>query len=142
MELQTICNVPVSEFRKSVLVIDDCTEALYLGRVILEKDGFHVTTSSSGTEALNILETMSAPDIVLLDMQMSDMSGSTFLENLKIRLPDFLSQVPVVFYSASEEAPLGNAIGFIRKAGNISQFLQQVNSFARVQLPVIAPAAI
>jgi CheY-like chemotaxis protein len=132
MELQNECSVIAVESRKSVLVIDDCMDALVLGRLLLETDGFEVFTASSGGEALRMLDEMDEPDLVLLDMQMADMSGNVFLETLDRRSPDFLAHVPIVFYSASDDAPLGKAVGFIRKAGDIKHFLKQVNSYVRL----------
>jgi CheY-like chemotaxis protein len=133
MELQNECSVAAAGNRKSVLVIDDCMDALLLGRLLLETDGFEVFTASSGAEALRMLDEMKDPSLVLLDMQMADMSGNVFLETLELRSPDFLAHVPVVFYSASDEAPLGKAVGFIRKAGDIRHFLNQVNSYIPLQ---------
>ena len=79
--------------------------------------------------AFCILEKISELNLILLDMHMEDMSGSCFLETLEKRTPEFLSNVPVVFYSAVDEVPMSKAAGFIRKAGDINYFLKQVRSF-------------
>ena len=118
--------------KQSILVIDDSPESLYLGKTLLEREGFNVFTASSGTEAFNILNGICDLNLVLLDMQMEDMSGICFLELLEKWKPNFLSYVPVVFYSAVDSVPLSKAAGFIRKAGDLNQFVKQVHGYIKL----------
>lgn len=118
--------------KKAILVIDDSQDSLLIGRAILERDGFNVLTASSGAEAFRILEEIQDLDLVLLDQHMTDMSGIDFLERLDRTTPNFLSNVPVVFYSAAENIPPSKASGSIRKAGDINHFLRQVHSYVKM----------
>ena len=132
MEIQTDNFVPpVCTFKHSVLVIDDSLDSLYLGRYVLEEHGFEVFTASTTDEAFRILKEIGEPNLVLLDLHLPEMSGITFLEMLDEQRPKFLSNVPVVFYSAVDKVPMSKAAGFIRKAGDTNQFLKQVHGFIR-----------
>lgn len=135
MEIQIDHLVPIFPqigiCKQTVLVIDDSLDTLYLGRYLLEKDGFKVYTASTSDEAFQILNEIEEPDLILLDMQLANMSGVVFLDILEERIPNFLSNVPIVFYSAVDKVPCCKAVGFIRKAGDCDHFLKQVRSFIR-----------
>ena len=133
MEIQTDYLVPpVGTDKQCVLFIDDSLDTLYLGRYLLEKDGFKVFTASTSDEAFRIINEIEEPDLILLDMNLTDMSGINFLDILEERIPQFLTIVPVVFYSAVDKVPFSKAVGFIRKAGDINEFLKQVHSFIKL----------
>ncbi len=78
-----------------VLAVDDEVGVLRLVRLELSAQGFNVETASSGAEALRLIEEHS-PDIVLLDILMSEMSGIEVLH----RLREKRSNVPVIFLTA------------------------------------------
>jgi len=119
----------VPSLKHSILVIDDCTDALALQRLVLEMEGFEVFTGQSGTEALEILTQINPPDLILLDMHMEDMNGSEFLVLLEEKIPQIIENVPIVFLTASNEIPSGKAAGFIRKATDLKIFLKAVHGF-------------
>ncbi len=66
----------------SILIADDDPNTLQLLTDLLKNNGFQVTTTSSGTEALKIYE-QEAPDIVLADLAMPEMNGMELLGELK-----------------------------------------------------------
>ena len=59
---------------KSILVVDDSPTELHLLREILTRNGFSVTTVSSGEESIEKLKSMK-PDLILMDVVMPGMSG-------------------------------------------------------------------
>ena len=59
---------------KNVLVVDDSPTELHVMREMLVKNGFSVTTVSSGEEAIEMLKKQK-PDLVLMDVVMPGMSG-------------------------------------------------------------------
>lgn len=120
---------------RSIVLIDDSVDALFLQRTVLEMEGYQVHTAQSGTEALTVLRDLPKPDLVLLDLQMEDMSGSEFLEKLDIAQPDFLEKVPVVFLTGMNQVPLSKAVGFIRKPIEVDDFLKSVQHFQRFKKP-------
>ena len=52
-----------------ILVVDDEPDTVNLTRMILEKEGYRVTSATNGVEALKILESQNS-DLVLLDLVM------------------------------------------------------------------------
>jgi CheY-like chemotaxis protein len=115
--------------KESILVIDDSTETLALQRITLGLEGFDVFTAQSGTEALSLLSKMEKPDLILLDMQLGDMSGTEFLIQLEETNPEIVESVPVVFLTGMDEVPKSKAVGFIRKPTNMGEFLCAVHGF-------------
>jgi CheY-like chemotaxis protein len=113
----------------SILVVDDSLDNLLVQRIVLEKSGYTVFTAQSGGEALEVLDGDCTPDLILLDMQMEDMTGLDFLQILEEKKPEIFARVPVVFVSGTEKVPTSKAIGFIRKPYDLEKFLSAVRSF-------------
>jgi CheY-like chemotaxis protein len=69
-----------------VLVVDDAADIRLLLRITLERAGLEVREASSGTEALRLVEGSQEPEVVVLDVQMPDMSGWDTLSAIRYRL--------------------------------------------------------
>lgn len=67
---------------KRILVVDDEKNIRTLFRDELEEDGYEVETAGSGTEALEKVE-LRAPDLMVLDIRMEDMTGLEVLEEVR-----------------------------------------------------------
>ncbi len=119
--------------KKSILAIDDNAEQLYLNRLILESEGYEVFTALGGSEALSLLSEIKTPDLILLDLQMADMSGPDFLKILEEKKPEILEKVPVVFLTAMDEVPPSNAKGSIRKPIDLDKFTESVFRFIKME---------
>lgn len=65
-----------------VLAVDDEPGVLKLVQVGLTVSGYDVTTTTSGEEALRLVET-GKPDVVLLDILMVPMSGFVVLDKIR-----------------------------------------------------------
>jgi two-component system response regulator AtoC len=63
---------------KRILIIDDEANLRHMLRMLLEKEGYSVTESGDGEDALKILE-RDAHDFVLCDVRMPKMDGMQFL---------------------------------------------------------------
>jgi CheY-like chemotaxis protein len=86
------------ETQRSVLLVDDNTTHQYsLGRH-LEHFGLTVYHARTGSEALELM-TLHRPDVVLLDINLPDMSG--FEVCTKLRAASETKAVPVIFHSAT-----------------------------------------
>ncbi len=119
--------VSSSEF--SVLVVDDNSDMISLQKAILESGGYHVMTAQSASEAFALLSEVKRPDLILLDVNMEDMSGPEFLNLLEEKRPDIIDNTPVVFLTAYHEVPKSRAAGVLRKPIDMSEFLSAVHDF-------------
>lgn len=81
----------------SVLVVDDTTENLRLLVSILQPQGYEVRPVTSGIQALSAAE-HDPPDLVLLDVNMPEMSGYEVCVAFKAR-PE-LREIPIIFLTA------------------------------------------
>ncbi len=85
---------------KSVLVVDDEYDVKEIAKKRLEQLGYIVNMASNGQEALKALES-TTPDLILLDIQMPNMNGYTFMIE-KGKNPKW-DHVPVIVMSAYEQ---------------------------------------
>lgn len=87
----------MTETQKTVVVVEDETDAAEMFAEMMRVSGFRVVKSYSSTPAINIIAS-ERPDIVILDVMMPDVPG---LEVLKyIRREPTLSHIPVIVVSA------------------------------------------
>lgn len=111
---------------KSILIVDDSEDILALHRLILEKEGYQVSTANGAAAAFRILAEQAPPDLILLDVEMREMTGPQFLLQLTKKSPDLTAKCRVVFHSGAEEVPVTKAFGFIRKARGLDFFRKSV----------------
>lgn len=78
---------------KTILVVDDLQAQLNLISGYLEQEGFNVVTAGNGQEALKKASAQ-APDLVITDLVMPEMSGLEFCRKLK-KNPETAS-IPVI----------------------------------------------
>jgi CheY-like chemotaxis protein len=120
---------PIISKKKSILVIDDSEDTLDLSRLILDSEGFIVFTARSGKDALNLLTQIEQPNLILLDMQLGDMSGTEFLNRLEEKQPEIINRVPIVFVTGMDELPKTKAVGIIRKPIEVKKLIQLSHHF-------------
>src|SRR5581483_254296 len=80
--LVTAAPPPIASTGERVLVVDDEPDIVALVAYHLAKNGFRVSTASSGSEALSIARN-ERPAIVVLDLMLPGMSGFEVLEQLR-----------------------------------------------------------
>ena len=85
---------------RTVLVVDDDVMNLRMIEMTLKRKEYEVIKADSGQAALAFLQEK-AVDLILLDVEMPGMSGIETLDEIRSR--QGLSQVPVLFLSASED---------------------------------------
>jgi CheY-like chemotaxis protein len=109
---------------KSVLVVDDNRDLLYLLSVRLVSAGYMVYGATNGLEALEQMEKHSV-DVVLTDYRMPKMDGFEFLSVCRVKWPG----VPVVVFSGEQEdlaheaVELG-AFAWVRKGSDFTVLLE------------------
>jgi CheY-like chemotaxis protein len=68
--------------RRQILIVDDYPGARYLRSRILSEAGYEVLEASNGTEALAMARSVN-PSLILLDVNLPDISGLEVCEHLK-----------------------------------------------------------
>jgi signal transduction histidine kinase len=81
-----------------ILVVDDREDNLFSIEAILEKDNYTIVKANSGRAALKILLTMHDFSLILMDVQMPDLSG--FETATIIYERDKLKHIPIIFITA------------------------------------------
>lgn len=89
----------------SILAVDDDPKILKILQHILSKEGFKVSTASSGEEALQLAR-QTFPDLVLLDIMMPGMDGFETFQRLKT-----IREVPVIILTARSDE-IDKVVGF------------------------------
>jgi PleD family two-component response regulator len=110
----------MAEKKQIILAVDDMPVNLAAIRDILQND-FDMRLSKSALSALRMLNTVQV-DLILLDVEMPEMSGFEFLDNIKNNAehPE-LKDIPVIFVTshAAEDfmarAAAAGAAGYVVK---------------------------
>ncbi len=83
--------------KKRILVIDDDRINAKIVKLNLVKEGFHVETVFDGDEGLAVLPSVN-PDLIILDVNMPNMNGYTFM--LEIQNLPAHKDIPVLVLTA------------------------------------------
>ncbi|SEK24205.1 PAS domain S-box-containing protein [Maribacter orientalis] len=117
---------------KTILIVDDTYENLYLLRVILEEAGYNVIEANDGSEGLNKLYENSAVDLIISDILMPIMDGYLFCQACKKE--ELFQKIPFVFYTSTYTEKLDEdfaltlgATKFLRKPIDHDEVLFTVN---------------
>jgi CheY-like chemotaxis protein len=109
----------------SVLIVEDDAATRDALSLILEDEGFRVTTAANGREAFDLLQGSYRPELILLDLMMPVMDGWQF-RDFQRRHPS-LESIPVVVLSADgnvrQKARAIGAAGFLQKPVEIEDLL-------------------
>ena len=120
-----------TEKKPLVLVVDDHRHVLKFIEINLKLHGFGVITTTSGEEALAIIEA-EKPDIMLLDIVMPLIDGFEVLRRLRL-----INKLPVIAFSASisnyAKAMKLGANAFMSKPFNINEMTGKIRTFLRDQ---------
>ncbi|MGI0485396.1 GAF domain-containing protein [Pantanalinema rosaneae CENA516] len=94
-------DIPLIEAAKgNILLVDDIPENLHLLTRSLTQQGYQVRGVVSGTMALRAVQIW-APDLILLDIKMPDMSGYEVCQQIKAS--ERSRDIPIIFVSALDE---------------------------------------
>jgi len=121
----------ISEKRKRVLVVDDSPENTQsLAQALVEN--YEILVANSGKDALNIVQQDPAPDIILLDLNMPDMSGYEVCKQLQ--LEENTMAIPIIFLttlSDTENEAYGirsGAVDFISKPFDLPSVAEKIKN--------------
>ncbi|WP_415888724.1 two-component system response regulator [Neptuniibacter sp. SY11_33] len=87
--------------KPTVLVVDDTPDNLALMSALL-KEHYRVKVSNSGSKALDIANSATPPDLILLDIMMPEMDGYDVCKRLKETANT--AEIPIIFLTAKTES--------------------------------------
>lgn len=104
---------------KTVMIVDDSALMRTSLKANLELGGFKVEFAGDGLQALNLLKTGIKPDLIISDINMPNMGGLEFIQNLR-KLPSFRFTPVLVLTTESaqgkkDEAKKHGATGWLVK---------------------------
>lgn len=113
---------------KKILAVDDDPDIVEVIKIILEEEGYEVSTLTSGINILNIIST-TRPDLILLDVMLGGMDGREICKSIKSH--SIFKFIPVVMISASHNLKNvlklpGSPNDFLSKPFDIEQLLMKV----------------
>lgn len=114
---------------KNILIIEDEPEIRETLKQLLEFEGYQVDTASNGKEGVDALvDSVSKPHLILLDLMMPIMNGWEFLEVHSSN--DAISKIPVVIVSAAgERAKTAKAAAYVPKPIDIDALLNAIGLY-------------
>ena len=119
-----------SKKQEVILIVDDTPDNLLVLFSYLEKQGYKVLLAEDGATALQIAQTQ-APDLILLDVLMPELSGFETCRRLKAK--SITREIPIIFLTALSET-VNMVQGF--KLGGVDYIIkpsQQEEVLARIQ---------
>ncbi|PSB00718.1 two-component system response regulator [Merismopedia glauca] len=116
---------------KDIVIVDDTVENLRVLSNMLSDEGYKVRKATGGIMALKVVASL-APDLILLDIMMPDLSGFEVCQQLKNN--PTTASIPVIFLSALDDTSskvkgfqLG-AVDYISKPFQIDEVLVRVRN--------------
>ena len=113
----------------SLLVVDDELSMREFLKILLEKEGYEVTTAAEASSALELFQSETF-DLVISDIKMPGMSGLSLLEKIK----ETDSTVPVIMitaYASPENAVIAmknGAFDYITKPFKVDEIIKIIKS--------------
>jgi CheY-like chemotaxis protein len=119
---------------KSILVIEDDKDIRETIAQVLEIEGYPVASASNGAEAVQVLEKLPKPSLILLDLMMPIMNGWQFMEKQKDDTA--FASLPVVVVSAlpanaafADVKAVEGAVGYIKKPISLTALMEVVQQY-------------
>src|SRR5579862_8594973 len=115
---------------KKILIVDDEPDILEFLQIILQEEGYAVTTSDKG-EFLEQLHNGGLPDLIIVDVLLSGKDGREIVKHLKSQQET--RHIPVIMCSAhpsaEETSRVAGAEDFIAKPFEIDLLLTKVTAY-------------
>ena len=117
---------------KTILIVEDNELNMKLFNDLLQAHGYNTLQTKDGREVMEIAR-RSRPDLILMDIQLPEISGLEITKMLKA--DDDLRDIPVVAVTAfamkgdEQKIRSGGCDGYIAKPISVASFLQTVSKF-------------
>ena len=105
---------------KKILLVDDDRMVTTMLFVALEKKGYQVQIADDGQIALNLAQS-DPPDLIILDVQMPNMNGYTFINEL--RKSKECQNIPIIVLSSHQDMK-----AIFQTKGIKAYFIKPINS--------------
>lgn len=133
--LQAAGNEGILRLAKTVLIVEDNELNMKLFHDLLEAHGYDTVGTHRGAEAIELARTH-RPDLILMDIQLPDVSGLEVTKWIK-NDPD-LRRIPVVAVTAfamrgdEERIRQGGCEAYLSKPISIAKFMETIRSLLSV----------
>lgn len=130
--LQAVKMTETKPEAKTVLIVEDNELNMKLFHDLLDAHGYNTLQTKDGMEALELART-NRPDLILMDIQLPEVSGLEVTKWLKE--DDELASIPVIAVTAfamkgdEEKIREGGCEAYIAKPISVGQFLETVRRF-------------
>ncbi|MGH6672783.1 MAG: response regulator [Xanthobacteraceae bacterium] len=120
---------------EAILNVDDQEVERYTKRRDLEAGGFTVVDATTGAEALRLAETLK-PAVILLDIQLPDISGLEVCHYIKNKWPEIMVLMTSATFVTSQHRTLGldaGADGYLVQPAEPLELTAAVNALLRIR---------
>ncbi len=115
---------------KQILIVEDTADLRHNIVEVLSMEGFTVSDSANGEEALVLLETIN-PDLIITDLLMPKMNGFDLIQNIRQNIQ--WKNIPILVFSATP--PIENekrvlelgANSYLKKPSTLEALVDVVN---------------
>jgi two-component system cell cycle response regulator DivK len=120
--------------KKTILIIEDNEQNLYLATFLLEKSGFEIESARDGTEGIAMANQIK-PDLILLDIQLPEIDGYAVARAL--RQNPALKETPIVAVTSyampgdRERTIEAGCTGYIEKPINPATFKDEIEKYIK-----------
>lgn len=124
----------IQEGNSTILYVEDNPDNRLLIRRVLVSEGYAVEEAANAKEAFEKIH-LSAPDLILMDINMPDIDGYTLTSQLRA-LPE-LNNVPIIALTANvmkgdrERSLEAGCDGYLQKPVDIDSLTSQVEKYLR-----------
>ena len=128
----------INRITKVLYVEDSDLDFELVSKSLLAQDNIELFTARDAESALNIANKF-IPDVILLDIELSSMDGTTMLSALRTR--KHLKQVPIFALSSTDIPSDQQSIGeesfycYFSKPYNISKLIDSISSLLEIEQP-------
>ena len=111
--------------KKTILVVDDEKDVAYFLKDLLEDNGYSVVVAHDGVEGMQKVKSQK-PDLILLDLQMPEETGTGFFRRLRNKSD--LKDIPVIIISglAGRNIAVTKSVTVIDKPPKEDEILREV----------------
>jgi CheY-like chemotaxis protein len=95
-----LCASSAIAHKPRVLVVDDEPEIQHVAEIVLREQGYDVETATNGQAAIDLIADGWRPDLILMDLRMPVMDGTTAIDRL--RHNPATAAIPVIAMSGSQ----------------------------------------